>query len=162
MTKKEAKNKKGIFTIVLLVSIVMSIVFLCISYNTYNTCTKYVIEENAFFSSADSFDKTKLNYTLNKDGDVESLRYNVLGTMLELSENQKERFINRPKEIAKEGGFYVYYDTKNPTNAFIPFFLKSKNTFGVVTSIFEIAFLPSVFLTIVVSLLKFRKKMLTN
>ena len=162
MTKKEKRNSRIIYFSFLACIIIMTLFFSWVSYDTYMIKTRYVIEENKFFSSVNQFDKTKYSATFDLKTKTGTYFYTVGDTVFELSEEQSRRFDNKSPRIAREGGFEVYYDVENPNNAIIPFYLNSKNTYGVVMCVCEVAFLPAAFLTILYVLIKYRKKMLTK
>ena len=153
--------KKTIYTIVLLVNVFWVIFLLVISYKEYNSYTKYVIEENAFYSRVNNYNKTELNVSYNLDDKgTKTYTYKVDDTIFELPIKEILKYENKPIESVRENGYYVSYDVNNPSNAIISLFLDSKNTSKTILSICELVFLPSIFLTIVVVLLKYRKKLI--
>ncbi len=153
--------KKTIYTIVLLVNVFWVIFLLVISYNKYNSFTKYVIEENAFYSRVNNYNKTELNVSYNSDNKgTKAYTYKVDDTIFELPIKEILKYENKPIESVRESNYYVSYDVNNPSNAIISLFLDSKNTSKTILAICELVFLPSIFLTIVVVLLKYRKRLI--
>lgn len=153
--------KKTIYTIVLLVNVFWVIFLLVISYKEYNSYTKYVIEENAFYSRVNNYNKTELNVSYNLDDKgTKTYTYKVDDTIFELPIKEILKYENKPIESVRENGYYVSYDVNNPSNAIISLFLDSKNTSKTILAICELVFLPSIFLTIVLVLLKYRKKLI--
>ena len=153
--------KKTIYTIVLLVNVFWVIFLLVISYKEYNSYTKYVIEENAFYSRVNNYNKTELNVSYNSDNKgTKAYTYKVDDTIFELPIKEILKYENKPIESVRESNYYVSYDVNNPSNAIISLFLDSKNTSKTILAICELVFLPSIFLTIVVVLLKYRKRLI--
>lgn len=153
--------KKTIYTIVLLVNVFWAIFLLVISYKEYNSYTKYVIEENAFYSRVNNYNKTELNVSYNLDDKgTKTYTYKVDDTIFELPIKEILKNENKSIESVRENGYYVSYDVNNPSNAIISLFLDSKNTSKTILAICELVFLPSIFLTIVLVLLKYRKKLI--
>ena len=118
--------KKTIYTIVLLVNVFWAIFLLVISYKEYNSYTKYVIEENAFYSRVNNYNKTELNVSYNLDDKgTKTYTYKVDDTIFELPIKEILKYENKPIESVRENGYYVSYDVNNPSNAIISLFLDS-------------------------------------